>query len=231
MKKIFPIFGICLLPFVLTLQTAAQSVYFNYSYKLEPVKIEGQYIEEPFIEDPQIGKLSVEYPEAARKNGVQGTVKAKATLGEDGKVRDIVIEEDLPDGVGAAVTAALQNLTFRPAAINGKKVAMTLHLDYVISLAYSEFDKGVVKPEITEKPEPAYPANYAADKIKGVVRVQVLFKADGTLKVGSVDSVMPKEFDQAALEAAAKIKFQPAIHKKSRQPVTQQMTVEYEFKP
>ena len=231
MKKIFPIFGVLALALFVSVDAAAQSIYFNYYYKLEPVKFEGQFDEQPFFEDPQLGKLSVEYPEAARKNGVQGTVKAKATLGEDGKVRDVVIEQDLPNGVGAALTTALQNLTFRPGAINGKKVPMVLHVDYVITLAYTEDDKSVTKPDIIEKPAAEYPAKYLADKVKGVVRVQVLFKADGTLKVGSVDSVMPKEFDQAALDAAAKIKFQPAVHKKSGQPVTQQLTVEYEFKP
>jgi TonB family protein len=83
---------------------------------------------------------------------------------------------------------------------------------------------------VTEKPEPEYPAKYASSRVKGVVRVQVLFRADGTLKVGQVDSVMPKEFDAAVVEAAGKIKFQPAVHKKSKSPVTQQLTVEYEFK-
>jgi len=231
MRYIFHLLGALLLAAFCAFTAGAQSVYFNYLYKLEPVKIEAESGEQPFIEEPELGRLNVQYPDAARKAGVQGTVKAKATLGDDGKVKDIVIEQDLPNGIGAALTTALENLTFRPAAVNGKKVAMVLHVDYVISLAFSEDDKEVVKPEITDKPEPPYPAKYLADKIKATVSVQVLFKADGTLKVGSVQSVMPKEFDAAALEAAAKIKFQPAIHKKSHQAVTQQMTVVYEFKP
>lgn len=40
-----------------------------------------------------------------------------------------------------------------------------------------------------------------------------------------------KEFDKAAVEAASQIKFQPALHKKSHRPVTQQMTVVHQFKP
>ncbi len=47
----------------------------------------------------------------------------------------------------------------------------------------------------------------------------------------SVNSVMPKEFDKAAIEAAQKIKFEPAVHKKSKKAVSQSMTVEYSFKP
>jgi TonB family protein len=231
MKIFFHLIGGLLVALVCAFTAGAQSVYFNYYYHLEPVKFDEKFDEQPFIEEPQLGRLNVQYPDSARKNGVQGTVKAKATLGEDGKVTDVVIEQDLSDGVGAAVKTALESLTFRPAAVNGKKVAMILHVDYVITLSYSENDKEVVKPEILEKPQPEYPSKYLADKIKGKVSVQVLFKADGTLKVGSVQSVMPKEFDQAALDAASKIKFQPAVHKKSHQPVTQQMTVEYEFKP
>jgi len=231
MRSIFHVLGAFLLTAFCVFTAGAQSVYFNYYYKLEPTKIEGQFTEQPFVEEPELGKLNVEYPEAARKNGIEGTVKAKATLGENGKVSDIVIEQDLPNGVGTALTTALQNLTFRPAAVNGKKMAMILHVDYVITLTYAESDKEVVKPEIIDKPQPEYPSNYLAEKLKGTVSVQVMFKADGTVKVGSVNSVMPKEFDHAALAAAAKIKFQPAIHKKSRQPVTQQMTVQYEFKP
>jgi len=205
-------------------------MYFSVGYKLEPMKFGGEYDAPPDLRAPQLGKLNVEYPEQARKNGVQGTVKVTATLGEDGKVHDIHIDQDLPSGVGTAVTTALQSYTFIPASINGKPVAMVVHVEYNVTLAYPEDDKSVAKPTITEKPEPEYPPKYASNRIKGVVRVQVLFRPDGTLKVGQVDSVMPKEFDAAVVEAAGKIRFQPAVHKKSKSPVTQQLTVEYEFK-
>jgi TonB family protein len=201
-------------------------------YKFEPVSYNAPVSTgQPFFESPEIGGIKINYSEEARKNGVQGTVKATATLGEDGKVRDIKIDQDLPSGVGAAVVAGLQAMTFKPAAVNGKPVPIVMHLDYVITLTFLEDDKNVVKPQIVDKPAAVYPSKYLADKTKGTVSVQVLFKEDGTLQVGSVNSVMPKEFDQAAREAAAKIQFKPAVHKKTRQPVTEQMTVTYEFKP
>ena len=59
---------------------------------------------------------------------------------------------------------------------------------------------------------------------KGIERRQFL-------KVLGVSSVMPKEFDKAALEAAEKIHFLPATHKKSKAGVSQKLTVEYDFKP
>ena len=66
---------------------------------------------------------------------------------------------------------------------------------------------------------------------KGKVEVKVLCFADGRVKIVGVSSVMPKEFDQAAVEAAARLRFQPAVHKKSKADVSQKMTVVYDFKP
>jgi TonB family protein len=106
-----------------------------------------------------------------------------------------------------------------------------MNLDYIVSVFYSEDDKNVSKPQITEKPAPAYPSSQLSEKLKGKVSVNVMFFAAGTLKVLGVNSVMPREFDKAAMEAAAKIKFEPAVHKKSKKPVSQVMAVEYEFKP
>lgn len=201
----------------------AQSISFNYKYQLEMSTAD---------EPPQInGVPDFEYPEAARKNGVIGTLKAALTLGEDGKVRDIIIKEGLPDGITEAFNKALQNMYFLPAKRNGKPVAVKLSIDFILTAEYGEFDKNVTKVKILEKPAPVYPPNQLAEKVKGKVQVQVMFFADGTLKVLGVSSTMPKEFDKAARVAAEKIKFQSAVHKKSKKPVSQQMTVEYEFKP
>jgi TonB family protein len=201
---------------------SAQELYFKYLYTFEPTMV---------TEGPQLGALDVKYPEAAKKNGVEGTVKASLTLGEDGKVRDIVIVQDLPHGVGEAVKVGLQKLYFKPAAAMGKPAAIKASVDYVITVFYSEIDGNVSKPKIVEKPQPAYPEKHRAEKVKGKVAVTVMFFADGQLKVVGTGSTMPREFDKAAAEAAKLLKFTPAIHKKSKQPVSQQIIVEYDFKP
>ncbi|HSK73436.1 MAG TPA: TonB family protein [Pyrinomonadaceae bacterium] len=201
----------------------AQNIAFNYYYQIDMTGA---------TEPPQItGSPDIDFPEAARKNGVEGTLKAVLTLGEDGKVRDIIVSEGLPHGVTEAVTRALQNLPFQPAGNQGKPVAVKMLFDFVVAMAYGEGDKNVNKPKILEQPAAIYPEKYRAEKIKGKVRVGVMFYTDGKVKVTGINSVMPKEFDQAAAEAAAKIKFQPAVHKKSKKPVAQAMTVEYDFKP
>ncbi len=182
-------------------------------------------------EPPELGGLEIDFPDPARKNGVEGTAKVSFTLGEDGRVRDAVIVDDLPFGAGEAVRAGVQKLTFKPARFNGKPASMKVVLEYAVTIVYDESDKNVAKPKIVDKPAPAYPSNQIAEKVKGKVYVGVLFMANGQLRVGSASSTMPKDFDKAAIEAAKLIKFTPAVHKKSKQPVSQQMTVEYDFRP
>jgi len=106
-----------------------------------------------------------------------------------------------------------------------------MNFDFVVSAVYDENDKNVSKPQILEKPAPVYPAKYAAEKLKGKVTVLVLFFTDGNVKVLGTSSTMPREFDRAAAEAAAKLRFKPAVHKKSKTDVVQKMLVEYDFKP
>ena len=216
----------CLILLCLTALPAAtaraQEFSFNYFYNFARVAAD---------EAPQINGVDIEYPETARKNGVEGTLKASLVLGEDGKVRDIKILQSLPHGVEAAVTKGLQNLYFKPAKLHGQPVAVPMEFDFVVTAVYGEDDKNVTKAKILEKPLPAYPGKYAAEKTKGKVMVSVLFFADGKIQILGVSSTMPKEFDKAASEAAAKIRFQPAVHKKSKADVSQKMTVEYDFKP
>jgi TonB family protein len=98
-------------------------------------------------------------------------------------------------------------------------------------MVFEESDPAIKKPRITLQPAAVYPESGRAEKYKGKVALLIVFFADGTSKVNSVNSVLPRDFDKAAIEAAKGIKFEPAVHKKSQKPVTQAMTVEFDFKP
>jgi len=213
---------IFILMFANNVATKAQSIEFYYLYSFEPVMA---------TKGPELGAIDVVFPDSARKNGVVGNVKASFTLGADGRTRDIVIVEDLPFGVGDAVRSAIARLKFSPAMNGTTPVDVNATLTYQISMAYSEADKDVAKVKITSKPAPEYPVKYRSEKLKGKVDVVVTFYPDGKLRVGSVSSTMPKEFDRAAAAAAADLKFEPAVHKKSKQPVAQTLWVTFEFKP
>ncbi len=222
-KQIIFCLGIFLFLLTFSNLAKAQNILFNYNYKLEPAMITAA---PEFIGAPEIN-----YPDEARKNGVEGMLKASFTIAEDGSTQNIAIEQSLPNGVDEAVKTGLQKLRFKPAKFNDRVVAVKMYFDYVVSAVYDEQDKNVSKPKVTSQPEPVYPANYSAEKLKGEVLVAVICNADGTVKVMGTNSVMPKEFDVASREAAEKIKFEPAMHKKSKKAVSQQITVKYKFKP
>jgi len=220
-KTLFCIISLCFIS-IFSAVIKAQEISTNYYYRFERVEAD---------EPPQLNGFDVIFPDSARKNGVQGTLKATLMLGENGKVRDIKIVQSLPFGVEEAVIKGLQNLYFQPARLNGQAVAVGMKFEYIVTAVYDEDDKNVTKPKILEKPLPVYPSKYAAEKLKGKVQVSVLFHPDGKTEVLGANSVLPREFDKAAVDAAAKIRFQPAVHKKSKVDVTQKMTVEYDFKP
>lgn len=218
---LFCLISLCFIS-IFAASASAQDISFNYYYKFGQVEADTA---------PTISGFDINYPETARKNGVQGTLIASLVLGENGKVRDIKILQTLPFGVEEAVVKGLQTLYFQPARLNGQPVAVPMTLDFVVTAVYGESDKNITKPQILEKPAPVYPSKYAAEKIKGKVEVIVLFFADGKLQVLGASSTMPREFDKAAMQAAAKIRFLPAAHKKSKQDVALKMRVEYDFKP
>ena len=202
---------------------SAQSVFSEISVK--PAMLE---VSKP----PQISRIpDLDFPENARKNGVDGIVRINVTLAEDSQPKNITVEQGLPDGVTEAVVASAQKIKFQPAEKDGQPGAVKISIEYKFSLIFSEFDNNVKKPVITEKPMPAYPQSQKSSGFKDKVTVRILLRADGTSKVESVNSVMPKEFDQAASDAAQKIKFQPAVHKKTKKSVSQYMLVTYDFKP
>jgi TonB family protein len=64
--------------------------------------------------------------------------------------------------------------------------------------------------EILSKPRPAYTEEARRLKIEGEVIVKVLFAASGEVKVLSVEKGLGHGLDEAAVQAAANIRFKPA---------------------
>ena len=81
---------------------------------------------------------------------------------------------------------------------------------------------------ITFKPEPVYPPRARKDGVQGVVRLRTVLLASG--KVGKLTVFgrgMPEGLNEAAIKAARRIKFTPAI--KDDRWVSQRVLVEYDF--
>ena len=189
---------------------------------------EGTRVDAP----PKINDLKVNFPDEARKNGVEGTVKVSFVLGRDGHTHDVQIVDDLPFGTGDAVKKAVENLKFEPASLMGKPIDIKATASYKITAWYHEDDQDVKKVQVISKPSANYPEALRKDGPKGNVLVAVAFYSDGNkVEVVKSQSTMPNEFDEAAKAAAKDIKFTPAINKKSKKPVNQVIWVTFPFKP
>ena len=92
----------------------------------------GEYV---YVEElPEaVHKVPPEFPDAARKADVSGTVMVQALIGRDGRVKDTRVVESIPALDGAAV-AAVRQWEFKPAQAKGKPVSVWVAIPVKFSL-------------------------------------------------------------------------------------------------
>ncbi|MDQ1559073.1 MAG: hypothetical protein QOD32_2133 [Pyrinomonadaceae bacterium] len=83
------------------------------------------------------------------------------------------------------------------------------------------------KANIYSKPEPMYTERARHNGVRGTVRVRLVLGADGRIHHIYATRRLPDGLTEAAISAAQKIKFTPAI--KDGRPVSQFVTIEYNF--
>jgi TonB family protein len=69
------------------------------------------------------------YTEAARANGVQGSVLVRVLVGEDGNVKSVRVVRGLPDGLTEEAITAARQTKFKPAMKDGKPVPFWVGLE------------------------------------------------------------------------------------------------------
>lgn len=82
----------------------------------------GQYVYVEELPEP-IHKVAPDYPEDARRRGVQGTVVVQALLGKDGLVRRTQLVKGVA-GLDEAAEACVRQWRFKPAMSKGEPVAV-----------------------------------------------------------------------------------------------------------
>lgn len=79
-------------------------------------------------------KPEPQYTEAARKNGVVGTIVLRAIFASDGTVKHFLVVSGLPDGLTERAIRAARLIKFTPATIEGRPVSMFVQLEYNFNL-------------------------------------------------------------------------------------------------
>jgi periplasmic protein TonB len=78
-------------------------------------------------------KVQPRYPQEARDNGIQGTVRLHVVLSTEGKVQQLEVVSGAPVLAKAALEAVRQ-WEYRPTLLNGQRVEVDTTVDVVFSL-------------------------------------------------------------------------------------------------
>lgn len=70
------------------------------------------------------------YSEEARRNNVTGTIRLRAVLAADGRIRNIAVVRSLPDGLTEMAVNAARKIRFKPAVKDGHAVSQYVTLEY-----------------------------------------------------------------------------------------------------
>ena len=81
-----------------------------------------------------ISKPRPGYTDAARQNGVQGTVRLRVTFLANGTIGSISPISGLPHGLTEQAIAAARQIKFEPKKVNGVAVAVTRQIEYSFSI-------------------------------------------------------------------------------------------------
>ncbi len=160
------------------------------------------------------------YTELARDVGVQGAVVMTVVFGIDGKLRDIKVIRGLPFGLTEQAIIAAQKIRFRPAYKDGEPVNVRGTLEYTFNLydgggiiganTWQAGVGGVTRPEFIETKNPEYTERARKNRVDGVIKLIVVFRANG--KIGPVRVVegLPDGLTDQAIKAVKALKFKPA---------------------
>lgn len=168
------------------------------------------------------------FTDEARKNNVEGVVRLRAVLDVSGRVTNIGVVKGLPDGLNERAIAAAKQVRFNPAEKDGHVVSQIILFEYVFTVYFKE-DEVDKRAVILEQPPATYPEDARSYNVRGKVVLKVAFTSYGEVLIISVEKELPHGLSRAAIEAARRIKFKPALFKERA--VTQFATVEYLFAP
>jgi TonB family protein len=123
---------------IILIAFVAASVYPTVAQTNEAIDAK-DYLEEVEVMPELIGGIKelakfVKYPEAAAKEGIQGTVFVKTYVGTTGMIDDAVIEKSPNDLLSKAALDAVRQVRFKPGTTNGEAVKVLVMIPVKFAL-------------------------------------------------------------------------------------------------
>jgi TonB family protein len=171
-----------------------------------------------------------QYTREARDNKIEGTVVLSAVFGVDGQIGNFKVIRGLPDGLTEKAIAAANKIRFEPAMKDGRPVSVRGSLEFTFNLYQGPVEQmdSSLRPTILYREKAQYTQEAKDNKVEGTVVLSVVFGADGQIGDIKVIKGLPYGLTQKAIEAASKIRFEPAM--KDGQPVSVRGNLEYSFR-
>jgi len=200
-------------------------------------------------------QLKPVYPKLAKLAGIEGTVYLKLLINEKGNVEKAKVEQGVKDMLDNSALDAAKKASFSPAMLNNKAVKVWVILPVAFKLEvekkvegrllkYDELDimpfnqseddlpmdkfvEVEIMPDIINQVNPVYPEEAKKNGIEGRVWVKALVSKEGNVKKAVAVKSDNEIFNQAAIEAAMKYRFTPAMQ--SGKPVAVWVVMPFKF--
>jgi len=179
-----------------------------------------------------VKEVSPNYPVEAQFDDIEGTVALRIIVTREGKVTEPKIIKAVPPGYfEEAAIETIKQYEFKPATRNGKPVDTTVNMQIEFSLKNQGAgdDNNSRTPAILlEIFVVPFPDKLKKEYKEGKVVVKYIVTKEGNIKnLTVIESTPPGVFDEYALEAVKRYKYQPAT--KNGDPVDSVVVSPIEF--
>ena len=173
------------------------------------------------------------YTKDAMDRHVQGTVQLNTVVLADGTVGDVTVKQSLDSDLDQQAIKAAKEWQFAPGTKDGKAVPVAVVVEMSFTLrddkpaAHRIGEEGVKSPVLVKDVKPVYPDDARAERIQGIVELDGVVEADGSVSDISVKKGLDPRLDEAARKAFAQWQFTPG--QKDGQTVRVRVSVELSF--
>ena len=187
------------------------------------------------------------YPSDLRKKGIQGTVILGFIVNKEGRVANIKVLSSDHELFAEPAVDAVKYWRFEPAEMNGKPVACRVRIPIPFKIRNSkiledtnngqpieseesvyELNSVTKPPKPVKQSAPKYPQDLRKKGIQGTVTLRFIVSKDGKVVNVTVLSSDHELFEEPAVDAVKKWRFEPA--EKNGKPVACRVRIPIPFK-
>src|SRR5262249_47028115 len=170
-----------------------------------------------------------QYTQEAKDNKVEGTVILSAEFGIACGVGGVNVIGGLLYGVTETAIIAEKKIRSEHAVKDGRQVSVRGNLEFNFKLYDDPIEQMSVslRPTVLFREKAQYTQEAKDNKVEGTVILSAVFGVDGRIGEIGVIQGLPNGLTQSAIEAATKMRFEPAM--KDGRPVSVRGNLEFSF--